>query len=211
MGKPVHRAIVFDLGKVLINFSLEQACNQIASVSNCTPDQVKSFLFDDGLEYQFEAGDFNFVTLHRKFEDHFKTTVDDKALALAASDIFTPKNETIKILTELHEIHSGSIPFVLLSNTNEIHWNYIERKWNISKWFDHLILSFEVRALKPDERIYQEVAVRTGAPLERCFFVDDVLENVIGAKRVGLDAVVFEDARQLRKELVTRDLLALSQ
>jgi FMN phosphatase YigB (HAD superfamily) len=210
MVKPAHRAIVFDLGKVLIDFNVERACKQVASVSNCTPDQVKSFLFDDGLEYQFEAGDFDFATLHEKFQDHFQTTIDDKALEVAASDIFTPKHATIKILTELHEIHAGSVPFVLLSNTNEIHWKHIEREWDLSKWFDHLILSFKVRSLKPDERIYQEVAVRTGAPLEQCFFVDDVLENVIGAKRVGLDAVVFEDAGQLRKELVTRGLLALS-
>ena len=75
MNKSAHRALIFDLGKVLIDFSVERACSQIAEVAGVPPILIKSFLFDDGLEFQFEQGLIDFNSLHQSFESHFKTKV----------------------------------------------------------------------------------------------------------------------------------------
>jgi FMN phosphatase YigB (HAD superfamily) len=197
-------ALVFDLGKVLIDFSVERACEQVSTIGGVTPTAVKKFLFDDGLEFQFERGLIDFKTLHLKFEQHFNVTVSPSVLAHAAADIFTPMEASLSLLAGLRRKYQNTIPFVLLSNTNEIHWNHIESKWRVSELFDHLVLSYQVKSMKPDAAIFLEGIRLTGLPAERCFFVDDVAENVDGARRVGLDCELFQGAEILATQLAGR-------
>lgn len=204
MNDSAPRALIFDLGKVLIDFSVERACSQIAEVAGVTPILIKSFLFDDGLEFQFEQGLIDFNSLHQSFESHFKTKVAPDALRIAASDIFSPLTSNIALLASLHEKYSEQVSFVLLSNTNEIHWERIESQWNISKWFHHVVLSFEMKVMKPDPRIYKEAIRLAGCAAEHCFFVDDVPANIKGARLVGLDAELFEGEEKLRSDLLFR-------
>lgn len=204
MTKPVIEALVFDLGKVIVDFSVEKACLQVADVAGIKPDDVKSWLFDDGLEYRFEAGEFSFSDLHKKFETHFKKTVHADHLRLAAANIFSPIQSTIDILQKLRDIYAKTLPFVLLSNTNEIHWHHIEQTWSISQFFDHLVLSFEVKSLKPEPKIYEHVLTKISCPPSGIFFVDDVKQNIEGAKAVGLDAVIYEGEHKLRQDLRER-------
>jgi putative hydrolase of the HAD superfamily len=204
MTKPVVRALVFDLGKVIVDFSVEKACLQVADVAGVKPADIKSWLFDDGLEYRFEAGEFSFSELHEKFEKHFKKTVHSDHLRLAAANIFSPIQSTIDILQKLRESYAQTLPFVLLSNTNEIHWHHIEQTWSISRFFDHLVLSFEVKSLKPERKIYEHVTKIIGCEPSGIFFVDDVKENIVGARAAGLDAVIYEGELKLRQDLRER-------
>jgi putative hydrolase of the HAD superfamily len=197
-------ALVFDLGKVLVDFSVEKACMQIARTAGVAPDLIKSFLFDDGLELRFEAGEMNFAELHQIFERQFSVKIPPADLMQAASNIFSPIDQNLKLLARLREKYGQQTRFVLLSNTNEIHWAHIEKQWNLSQWFHHLILSFEVKATKPHERIYLEVERLTGLPLSSCFFVDDVAANVDGARRTGLDAELYTDTETLCLDLLKR-------
>jgi HAD superfamily hydrolase (TIGR01509 family) len=197
---------VFDLGKVLIDFDVARACDQIAEISALPFTSIKKFLFDDGLEMNFEAGAFNFSSLHQQFEEHFKITVSRSDLAYAAANIFTPMPATIDFLQALRHKYRAHLPFVLLSNTNEIHWEFIERHWKISQWFDYLILSFEIKAMKPDPVIFREVRRVTGVPAQQCFFVDDLTANVDAARREGFDAEAFVGIDQLRQHLFSRGI-----
>lgn len=205
--EPVTQALVFDLGKVLVDFSMEKACTQIAQVSQQDPGAIGSFLFDEGHELRFEAGTISFHELHRLFEQRFQVSVAAADLMKAASDIFTPIKENLWLVQQLSEMYRSQVPLVLLSNTNEIHWQHIEKKWNLSRWFDHLILSFEVKSLKPSEDIYHHVTALTGHPLDRCFFVDDVPANVDGARRAGLQAELYTHPEKLRASLEQRGFL----
>ena len=204
MTKPVVEALVFDLGKVIVDFSVEKACLQVADVAGVKAEDIRSFLFDDGLEYRFEAGEFSFSELHKKFERHFKKPVHSDRLRLAAANIFSPIQSTIDILEQLRQTYAQTIPFVLLSNTNEIHWQYIEQNWSISRFFDHLVLSFEVKSLKPERKIYDHVLTVIGCEPSGIFFVDDVKENIDGARAAGLDAVIYEGELKLRQDLRER-------
>jgi putative hydrolase of the HAD superfamily len=201
------RVLVFDLGNVIVEFSVEKACLQIASVAgDVSASAVRSFLFEDGLEYRFEAGEFKFTQLHHLFEQRFDLAINPDKLKQAAADIFTPIPRTIEILKILRENHSNEIPMVLLSNTNEVHWEFIESNWGVSKLFDHLVLSYEVRSLKPEEKIYSSVLEKTGVDARDCFFVDDLQANVDAAKHLGFDATLFTEPEKLRRDLIVRGI-----
>jgi glucose-1-phosphatase len=203
----IPRVIVFDLGKVIVDFSVEKACQQLSEVAGGVgPDLVRSFLFDEGLEYRFEVGEFSFRDFHGFFEQRFKLSMNLNALKNAASDIFTPNEGTLTILRQLRENSRDDTQIVLLSNTNEAHWEFIDNAWGISKFFHHKVLSYEVKALKPEEKIYKNVLQLTGCKAEDCFFVDDLQANVDGARKVGFDAVLFSTCENLRQDLKMRGI-----
>ncbi len=73
--------------------------------------------------------------------------------------------------------------------------------------FEDIVVSGEIRALKPKPEIYRRLLDDNGLTAGDCLFIDDVQENVDGAKAVGMHAVRFTDAAALRSELGEHGLL----
>jgi putative hydrolase of the HAD superfamily len=96
---------------------------------------------------------------------------------------------------------------VLLSNTNAIHFDMIRKTYPILRHFDELVLSYEVKAMKPHPDIYRAAIAKAGCRPEECFYTDDIAEYVEGARRMGIDAVQFENAEQIQKEMRARGIL----
>ncbi len=96
---------------------------------------------------------------------------------------------------------------MLLSNTNPIHFNMIRANYPLLLHFDDYVLSYEVGALKPSAKIYEDAVARAGCSAEECFFIDDILMNVEAARQAGMDAVQFQGAQQLEEELRVRGML----
>lgn len=93
---------------------------------------------------------------------------------------------------------------LLLSNTNAIHFEMIRENYPLIRHFDEYVLSYEVGALKPSPRIYEEAISRARCEPAECFFTDDIPEYVAGARKAGIDAVQFESATQIECELRKR-------
>lgn len=71
---------------------------------------------------------------------------------------------------------------------------------------DDAVVSGEIGIVKPDPRIFEIALERAGTSADRAVFIDDSPANVEGAIAVGIDAFVFDDATQARRELVRRGL-----
>lgn len=102
----------------------------------------------------------------------------------------------------------GQYRLLLLSNTNVIHFEMIRRHYPLVRHFDQHILSYEVGALKPSPLIYEAALAHAGCRPDECFFTDDILPYVEGARRHGIDAVQFQSFGQLQAEMRTRELIA---
>ena len=96
---------------------------------------------------------------------------------------------------------------MLLSNTNAIHFEMVRRTYPILRHFDAFCLSYEVKAMKPDPKIYRAAVEMAGCLPEECFYTDDIAAYVEGAQRIGIDAVQFEGAEQLQREMRARGIL----
>ena len=96
---------------------------------------------------------------------------------------------------------------ILLSNTNAIHFPWIQQTYPLLRHFHDLVLSYEVKAMKPHPDIYRAAIARAGCRPEECFYTDDIAEFVEGARALGIDAVQFENAAQLERELRAREIL----
>ena len=76
------------------------------------------------------------------------------------------------------------------------------------KQFDKKFTSFQLGIKKPDPAIFEVVADKLNAETAECLLIDDKMENVTSAREVGYQAIQFQNAEQLRKQLNDMELLA---
>jgi putative hydrolase of the HAD superfamily len=122
---------------------------------------------------------------------------------VAWSDMFREDREVIDMILRAPVRHR-----IVLSNTNAIHWGWIESRYaTVLAPFDRCLTSHECGVEKPDPAIYRMAMQITGLPPAMHLFIDDLVENVEGARAVGMDAVLHTDAASLREEFRRRGLL----
>ncbi|MFM9024362.1 MAG: HAD-IA family hydrolase [Planctomycetaceae bacterium] len=174
-------------------------------MSGATAGRVEEVVMAGGLQADLEAGRIDWPGFHAEFSRRTGTTSDPAALGRAASDMFTLKPDMIPVLAGLERIHC---PFGILSNTCGIHWDHLRAGgWAcLTGAVSRIVLSFQVGAAKPDQRIFAAAATAAGVAPERIFFTDDLPEHVAGARAAGWDAEVFTSAADLIAALHDRGL-----
>jgi HAD superfamily hydrolase (TIGR01509 family) len=196
--------IVSDLGNVLIPFDYDVALQKLDKIENGLGAKFWKYYHDNyNIHRKFERGDLpedEFIDLMLKAVEN---KIDKKTFCEYFSQVFTENKEVTSLLPVLKEKYT----LVLLSNTNSIHREYGWKNYEFLKYFDKLILSNEVNALKPEEKIYRAVEAFTQRPSNEHIFIDDVAEYAQGAVNCGWDAVQFINAEQLKKDLKNRNII----
>ncbi len=193
------KALVFDLGNVLIPFDYSGLLNEL--------DNRKS-----GLGVKFSELYKTNYNIHRDFEKGLLS--EDEFLEIMMkwtegvfnkdefryyySNIFSENRELTGLLPAL----KNNFTLVLLSNTNIIHQKYGWGKFKFLQHFDRLILSHEVGTVKPEPLIYKAVTDHTNLPPEAHLFIDDIKEYVEAAKKAGWNALQFLNNEQLKNSLL---------
>lgn len=206
--------LYFDLGKVILEFSHERMCNQMAEAAGTTVDVVRSFVMGDpeslAALIRYETGHISTDEFFDEFCRITKTAPDRERLAEATCNIFSPIEPMQRLLASLA---AAGNRMAILSNTNPVQWEHIILgKFPVLAFgkqscaFQWAILSYEVNAMKPEPGIYEAAIRKAGVAPHEIFFTDDRLENVEGAKAVGIDAVQFIDAEQIASELRARNV-----
>jgi len=94
---------------------------------------------------------------------------------------------------------------VALSNTCEIHWEFVVGKYPIFNLLDGWVVSYAEKVVKPDPRIFKAAMNRFCDGGKPFYYTDDVEKYVNAAKELGWDAVVFTGAEQCKKEIKSRE------
>lgn len=202
--------LYFDLGNVLLSFSHERMCAQMAAVAGVAPELVRRALFEStgetSVQRRFERGDLNALAMYEHFCKAVGVRPDREELFAAASDMFAEMPDSVAIIERLA---AAGRRLGVLSNTNPIDWGFVTagRFPFLNRCFEQAALSFEVRAMKPDRAIYEAAVERAGVLANEVFFTDDREENVAGALAAGLDAVLFTSPERLLEALQDRKLL----
>ena len=202
MSNPTPDFFYFDLGCVLLEFDHETAVEQLANLGPLSTDRVREIVFESALQQSYERGEIDTATFCDIFRARAGVSENDSAICKAASNIFSPNHRVVELIEQMHRAH---LPLGLLSNTCEAHWDWILNQGNsFLQHLDPKILSFQVRASKPTPLIYEKAIAEVGLPAQQIFFVDDLSENVAGAKALGMDAVLYTTADDLRDALLKR-------
>jgi len=190
--------VVFDLGKVLVDFDYTIAAKKVAARSAITIENLHDFLSSSPLLVQLESG---LLTPHQFYTEIQKATgftgsADEFTNYFA--DIFAP----MPPMVELHAaLRKRQIPTYIFSNTNDIAIGHIRRQYPFFGNFDGYILSYEVGAMKPQAKIYEALEKLCGRRGAEIFYIDDRLENVQAGAARGWQIVLHESPDATRAAL----------
>lgn len=116
--------------------------------------------------------------------------VRDEDIVWAWNRLLTviPNEKKVRLL----ELHDKGFRLFLLSNTNEMHWNYCAeelfpyKRWIAQDFFDEIYLSYELHKIKPQEDIFATVLADAGIKAEETLFIDDNEANIAAARELGI-------------------------
>ena len=184
------KAVIFDIGRVLIDFNFREGFQRFAGHTPYTPEEALQRMKAAGLFRGTNLGELLPWSLYLRTREllEFSPSVDFHMFRAVYGAIFTEKVE----MTDLMRRLAPRYQLALLSNTDMLHRHVLEEQ------FEHLhlakvrVYSDVERIMKPDIRIYHTVLERLGgiAPKE-AIFLDDLPENVMGARAAGLHALQF--------------------
>ena len=193
-----YSVIVSDLGNVLIPFDYSFAVKKLEKIESGLGHRfLENLKLHYDLHRKFERGDISPEEFLKIILPVLENKISEMDFIRIYSQIFTINEGLVSLYSELKKKYT----LVLLSNTNWIHHEYGWGKYEFLGLFDKLILSYEVRAAKPEPGIYKAVEAFTGRPPEEHLFIDDIAEYADVAKSLGWDAIQFINNEQLIKEL----------
>jgi HAD superfamily hydrolase (TIGR01509 family) len=175
------KAVVFDLGKVLLDFDYSKAVARLASPGKSSAKEIHGYINQSTLLHRYETG---LMTTQEFYDEVRSLTAYQGDLAefkKMFGDIFTPMDEMIRLHARLK---SKNIPCYIFSNTNELAIEHINASYPFFSGFTGYIYSYQHGSMKPHHRLYEVVEETTGHKGDSLLYIDDRAENIeMGAKR----------------------------
>ncbi len=204
MAKTKVKAVIFDLGRVIVNLHPEKGLFKYFIEPDKVFDEANMMNFaTDPLAKKYMSGLASPEEFHSSVCERFGLDLDFENFSKHWCSIFTLNEETAQIINDLSNLTNLG----LLSDVDPLHWNHLKTTYSVLDHFKLPTLSYEVGVTKPAKEIFIAAAKNVNTPAENCLFVDDLMLNVQGAIDAGMQGVQFTSARKLRKELVEYDLL----
>ncbi len=191
----MNTVVVFDLGKVLVDFDYSIAARKIAARSRMSLDGVNRFIGDSDLTVNYELG----LVTRREFFEQTRQAIGFHGTFVEFGEFFADIFMEIPPMIQLHAgLRRRGVPTYIFSNTNNLAIEHIRRNFPFFKNFNGYIFSCEIGAMKPDAKIYEaleKLAGRRGADI---LYLDDRPENVAGGAVRGWRAILHETPEKSR-------------
>jgi len=191
------RAIIFDIGNVILRFDFNLALQKLAR--HCDPAAETILGLIEPVKAAYEGGRMPRADFQAEVRAIFRYTGSDEDFVSAWEDIFTENAPIVELVRRLH----GKLPLYLLSNTNDLHVDFIFRQYSVFGLFTDAVYSHVVRASKPEAAIYEIAAKQFGVIPAETLFIDDLLANVEAARTAGFLAHHYHHDRH---ELLLEEL-----
>ena len=210
--RQLTKAVVFDVGGVLIDLHSEVAGHELTEKYGFPPET-----FAELTRSSFVSGPKSITELAMigrvgtaEYLDAFLNKCSVKDLDwLRLNRLSVVGRERTNVFAVVRELKRAGYICCVLSNTIALHW---EKLSSVSEYpsfalFDHIFASHLIKCAKPEKESFLFVANALNIAMSECLLVDDTPLNVDCAKAAGWQALLFRDAAQLERDL--DDLLSL--
>ena len=188
---PVPQAVVFDLGKVLLDFDYTRAARALSVHSDLPAVEFKRIVDQSPLLHRYESGQMTtveFITEVRRLTGY---RGGDDLFRTAFADIFDEITDMIALQRNLRE---RGVPTYVFSNTNELAVGHIRRAHAFFGGFDGYIYSHEARCMKPAPGIYEALERLAGLSGADLLYLDDRAENIAAGAARGWRTILHHDS-----------------
>jgi putative hydrolase of the HAD superfamily len=193
------KTVIFDLGKVLLDYSFDNTYKYWSEKSGTPVEILKTNFSTDEQYKQHEIGNISIEQYHQHLCDTLKMNISLEEFIIGWNAMFIglyPK--TISILNQI----GNKSQKVLLSNTNKTHTIFLRKYYK--ELLDHLNIVFfsnEIQKRKPNGEAFLYVLNTCGVRPNEALFFDDLEENIIGAKEIGINSVLVNDPNIIENDL----------
>ena len=186
----VPQAVVFDLGKVLLDFDYGILARRMASQSSLSAEDILTVVNQTPLLHRYETG----LISDREFYDAVVKATGfcgtEEEFLNWFGDIFT---EIVPMVELQKELVCRGVPTYVFSNTNAQAIRHVRKFFAFYRQFTGEVLSYEVGSMKPDSRIYEAVECVSGFTGKDLLYLDDRPENIAAGDSRGWQAWIHSD------------------
>ena len=199
--------VYFDLGKVIVDFDHSRAARELMKVTSLSLKEAMAVLSDGDLVSEYETGRLSSQEHYRKVCRRLQMEVSIEKFRELWGSMFLPE----PLLSEsfLQDLKKR-YRLMLLSNTNEIHFDFVIQNYPILRMIEERLLSYQAGCMKPEARIFELAIKKAGVAPENIFFTDDRPENIEAAQRAGIQALLFQSETQLKRDMASRGMTVAS-
>ena len=196
-------AVISDLGNVILWFDNEVFYRKMTAHCRLSVDEIREIVWNSPEFVKLiDLGSLSPREFYDRVTAKLGARIGYDEFMAAYADVFTinpPVFETLKRLR-------GKNRLVLVSNVDEVRFGFIRKRFPELMFFDEYVLSYELRVMKPDARIYRAALDKARAEAAECVFIDDLEENIEGAAALGIPGVLYRPETDLERELRTLGL-----
>ena len=199
MPSPV---LLCDIGNVLVHFDFKRAASQFSEFSPLSGEEVLHALnpIKDPLESGQLQGDA-FVEQGMRMIDFNGTSEEFRHIWC---DIFS----TNALMVPTLDMAKGRVPMHLLSNTSDLHKEFLLAEFPIFQHFTDGVYSYSAGCMKPGEEIFRIAIKQLDLDPAQTFYIDDLLPNIETARQLGFRAFHYSDARHAELDAELHQWLA---
>ena len=180
-------ALLFDLGRVVIDIDFGKALTCWAGHAGCAPtDLAARFVREESYRHH-EVGQIEDAAYFQSLRDSLGIGISDAQFLEGWNAIFAGEMPGIAPLLKRA---ATRMPLYAFSNTNRPHVEHFSKAYaDVLGHFREMFLSSTIGLRKPDAAAYDHVVKAIGLPASRIVFFDDLADNIEGARARGLIAV----------------------
>ena len=197
---PKLRAVIFDIGRVLIRLDIQRVKSALAEGLSLNPEELWSAIEKDPRWPDWQEGRISPRDWHLHLCKRFNLSLDFEQFKNVWNSALDPdpihKASLFARLSKSHRLG-------LLSNTDPIHVEKLESTYDFFGHFPKAVRTYScsVGASKPDPLIYREALRACKVRAEETVYIDDILAFVEAARRLGFTGVQFQSPSQLYADL----------
>jgi len=191
------RGIIFDFVNVIYRFDNQRILAGLSPLCGRSVEELATLLGRSTLPLDYEAGQVDSAEFLAGVSRLCGSPLEKESFFRAFTEIFTPIESTLELIRCL----APSYRLGLISNTNPWHFEHAIRTCEVFPLLRAVTLSHEMKALKPDPRLFQDSLSKLELPAETCVFIDDRPDFAEGASRFGMHGITYTDHPSLIREL----------
>lgn len=200
------KAVIFDLGNVLVDFDYSIAAKRIAHFCPLGPKDISKMLLSSNITSIFEEGKIMPEEFFSQIKCMLSLDISYGAFVPIWNEVFflSAKNRSVfNLANTLRKRYKIAV----LSNINVLHLNYLKNHFPVFDIFHAVFASCDMGLVKPDLKIYNEALAALGVVPQEAFYTDDREELVKGASSLIPHSFVFKDAKKLKKDLIESGII----